>query len=116
MPRLIDLEPEWLRYEKRADGRVYFVPSDMANAHGIKFLCPKCFAEKPDGVGIHSVICWSRSRGTPDDAEPGPGRWTFGGERFDNLSLHGDPPGNPRSVQLNGGCGWHGYVTEGEAA
>lgn len=113
--RLLDLNPQFLRYEKR-DGKVVLPYVErIEEAQGIRFLCPKCFVEKGGPVGTHGVICWSRSRGTPDDASPGPGRWTIEGSGFADLTLNGDPPGTARSVLLTGGCGWHGFVTAGEA-
>jgi hypothetical protein len=111
--KLIDLEPYWLRYEKRADGES-FVPASMANAQGIRFLCPLCFSKNGGPTGTHQVICWSRARGTPDDVHPLPGRWTFEGSGFENLTFNGDPPGGARSIQLSGGCNWHGFITNGE--
>lgn len=132
MTRLIDLEPQWLRYEmqpntwteRQPDGtdrevsgmRAHFVKVDtLAKAHGIKFLCPKCFVERGTAAGTHAVICWSRSRGTPDDAQPGPGRWALAGTDFYDLTLNADPPSTARSVLLSGGCGWHGHITDGVA-
>lgn len=113
--RLTNLDPKWLRYDKRPEG-TFFVPSTMIEAHGIRFLCPKCFAANGGAGGTHGVICWSRSRGTPDDAEPGPGRWTFLGTGFEDLTINGDPVGAARSIALKGGCAWHGFVTAGDAA
>jgi hypothetical protein len=43
------------------------------------------------------------------------GGWRIVGTGFANLSLEADPPSAARSVQLNGGCAWHGFVTAGEA-
>jgi hypothetical protein len=90
---------------------------DKAGAHGVKFLCPKCFAVNGGPVGTHSVICWSRSSGTPEDMQPGPGRWKMDGTGLDDLTLNGDAPdgGGARSVLLTGGCGWHGFVDDGYA-
>lgn len=104
--RLTDLEPEWRRYEQR-DGHIYHVTVDtIAEAQGIEFLCPKC--------RDHHVVCWSRTRGVPDDARPGPGRWTLEGTGFHDLTLNGDP--GARSIDLKGGCRWHGYITNGEVS
>jgi hypothetical protein len=114
--RLIDLNPEFVRYEQRTGGHIYYVivPA-IDEAQGVEFLCPKCFAANGGPAGTHRVICWSRSRGVPDDAVPGPGRWTLNGSGFADLTLDGDPPGNSRSVLLTGGgCGWHGFITNGE--
>jgi hypothetical protein len=114
--RLVDLDPKFIRYERRDDGRIYHCEvQTIDEAQGVRFLCPKCFAENGGEVGTHLVVCWSRSRGVPDEAAPGPGRWSLHGSGFHNLTLNGDPPGGARSVQINGGCGWHGFVTAGEA-
>lgn len=112
--RLAQLEPRFIRHERR-DGKTFhrFVES-IAEAQGIIFLCPKCFAKNGGPVGTHSVICWSRSRGVPDDVSPGPGRWALQGSGFEDLTLGADPPNRARSVLLTGGCAWHGFVTKGE--
>lgn len=141
--RLTELEPQFLRFEERietqkrhkADGYMddpahvhtdecwedYTGPQQyfpmvytLADAQGIEFLCPKCFAENGGRVGTHAVICWSRSRGVPDHAHPAPGRWMLEGTGYHDLTLNGDPPGNARSVLLLGGCDWHGFITNGE--
>lgn len=89
----------------------------MREAHGVMFLCPKCFHDnKQSPIGVHSVICWSKSAGTPADREPGPGRWKMTGHSLDDLSLDAEPGSNgARSVALQGGCGWHGFVNYGVA-
>jgi hypothetical protein len=113
--RLVDLEPIFVRHEVR-DGRQYQVPvKTLAEAQGVRFLCPKCFKANGGAVGTHGVVCWSRSRGVPDGVQPGPGRWTLAGTDLEDLTLNGDPPGQARSVQINGGCGWHGHITAGMA-
>lgn len=116
--RLTDLEPQFLRYEEKVeDGKTHvYLPNvdAIGEAQGIKFLCPKCFQANSGNVGTHAVICWSRSRGVPDNARPRPGRWALVGTGYGDLTLNCDPPSNARSVQLNGGCQWHGHVTNGE--
>lgn len=104
------LRPKWIR--TTPDG--FRIVETKAEAQGVMFLCPKCYAANGGVVGTHMILCWSRTLGTPDDKTPGPGRWTFAGD-LANLSINGDPPGNARSVQLHGGCAWHGHVTAGEA-
>lgn len=112
--RLTELEPEFLRLtsHKGAFRRV----KDIADAQGIWFLCPKCFVANGGPRRTHRVLCWSRSRGVPDDVTPGPGRWTLEGTGLDDLTLNGDASGGggARSVLLTGGCGWHGFITGGE--
>lgn len=114
MPRLRELKAQFLRYDRRPDGVFYQKVDTLAEADGILFVCPKCFAEKHSVVGAHSVICWFRGK-VPDDATPGPGRWTPAGSGYDDLSFVPGSPPMMRSVQLNGGCQWHGFVQNGEA-
>jgi hypothetical protein len=134
--KLTELEPRFLRYETKrelmpfaegppiGDGppatvwreadRVFMrYVNSIEDAQGIKFLCPKCFAENKGPIGTHVVICWSRSRGVPEHAEPKPGRWSLVGTGYNDLTLNGDPPGNARSVLLTDGCRWHGFITNG---
>lgn len=114
--KLTELDAAFLRIEHR-DGVTMFVEVDnIEQAQGVRFLCPKCFAENSGAAGTHGVICWSRSRGVPDDQSPAPGRWALSGTGLGDLTLNADPPSQARSVQLNGGCAWHGSVTSGEAA
>ncbi len=106
-------------FHKERRPQVYMHVVDiLSEAQGVEFLCPRCFAENKGPVGTHRVICWSRSRGVPEDAVPGPGRWKMDGNTLDDLTLNGDAVGGggARSVLLTGGCGWHGFVTEGDAA
>ena len=137
--KLIELSPRFLRYEKRLDTwtevdrqpspgetsesvphhvvtamRAFWpFANGIEDAMGIEFLCPKCFSANNGPVGTHVVICWSSSRGVPDDATPGPGRWRLVGTGYHDLSLM-EEPGKSRSVLLLGGCAWHGFVTNGE--
>ena len=109
--KLTELNPEFMKIDSPGHWRMV---ESIAAAQGIKFLCPKCFAENGGEVGTHAVICWSRSRGVTEAEHPGPGRWKIEGTGFSDLTLNADPPGTNRSVQLNGGCNWHGFVTNGE--
>lgn len=102
MTRLANLDASFVHLES-PDGAFREV-STIGEANGVLFDCPKC--------GRHSVLCWSRSRGVPDGIEPGPGRWEMTGSGLDDLTL------SP-SIDLsrNGsGCGWHGWVKNGDAA
>lgn len=107
MTRLLDLDPQWVA---DYDGvvRSMFrgtVVLTIDTAQGVLFECPKC--------GAHSILAWFRGRGVPDDATPGPGRWTPSGTGFGDLTLK-------PSIDLSGGnptsCQWHGFVTNGDAA
>jgi len=104
--RLRELEPEWLRFEGTPNHYRYDV--DRAEANGIMFLCPLCFAKNGGPVGTHRVLCWDPS--VPQTMSPTPGRWNLVGESFDDLSL----VAGSSSVKLEKGCQWHGYITNGE--
>jgi hypothetical protein len=112
MPRLKDLEAELLWQLSPTKSFRTDCPT-LAEAQGVLFLCPVCFAKNKGSVGTHSVICWFNDRGVLPDVTPGPGRWNPTGTCLDDLSF--GPPG-AFSVWLNGeGCGWHGFVKNGEA-
>jgi hypothetical protein len=85
----------------------------LGEAHGVWFLCPKCYAENGGPIGTHAVLCWFVGR-VPDDADPKPGRWTPTGTGLSNLTFV-PSPGRSQSVLLTGGCGWHGFVADGNA-
>lgn len=139
--RLTQLEPRFIRYEEQMETwEVVDRQPDYANgetcesvphhqvsgmraywphvaaldqAQGVEFLCPLCFTANGGAVGTHAVVCWSRSRGVPETATPGPGRWRLVGTSFEDLSLM-EEPNQSRSVLLLGGCAWHGFVTGGD--
>ena len=83
----------------------------LSEADGVSFLCPKCFTENGGNVGTHRVLCWFAGR-VPDDLDPKPGRWHPAGASLEDLTFIG--PGSV-SVELVGGCQWHGFVRNGEA-
>lgn len=112
MATLQELEAHFL---KVLDDRTYETAGiSLANADGVMFLCPKCFAANGGKVGTHSVICWFRGK-VSDELTPKPGRWTPVGTGLGDLTF---VPGNPPmaiSVLLTSGCGWHGFVKDGRA-
>ena len=94
--KLTDLEPQLTRI---AGPDRYEDVTTLQNAQGLMFECP---------CGGHSVLVWFRDRGVPGSERPGPGRWQVSGSGYSDLTL------SP-SVHLTGaGCGWHGFVTNGE--
>jgi hypothetical protein len=94
--------------------RPHFVDvGTLAEADGVSFLCPKCFASNGGPVGTHTVVCWFEDK-VPDDAHPGPGRWNPVGTSLDDLTFV--PGKKSQSVLLTSGCAWHGFVTNGDAA
>lgn len=112
--RLLDLEPELIRY-LTTDGKPgHHRVATLAEAQGLWLLCPTCFAANGGPIGTHGIICWSRSRGVPDAASPGPGRWRLDGTGLADLTLNAEPPETRRSVKLTGaGCGAHFHITNG---
>ena len=107
--KLRDLDAEFL---KRLDDKTSRRVDTVAEADGIMFLCPKCFAEKGSSIGVHSVICWFVGK-VADHIDPKPGRWVPSGTGIDDLTFIGP---NAASVLLTGGCNWHGFIRNGEAA
>lgn len=95
--KLTDLEAQFHRLTLN-DGIEYV--DELADAQGVMFLCP---------LGHdHMVDVLFRNRGVPDAATPGPGRWDVSGANLSDLTL------SP-SVHLPGvGCGWHGWIRNGE--
>lgn len=105
--KFAELEPAFYRHREE-DGRELHVPVDkLEDAQGVMFLCPKCFVENKGGVGTHHMMCWFSKRGVPNHVTPKPGRWDVSGTGLEDLTL------SP-SVLIIGGCGWHGFITNGE--
>lgn len=105
--KLTELEPEFLR---RDDDAHFQHVETFAEADGVLFVCPKCFAANGNSrIGVHSVICW-RPR-VPQTTKPTPGRWEFEGAGLSDLTLIA----GSSSIHLTGpGCGWHGFIRNGE--
>ena len=123
--RFAELEPRYLRIEekiepwtrRKEDGaneqvvgpRRYYCPvTTIAEADGVKFLCPKCFQANGGVEGSHIVICWRPK--VAKDVTPGPGRCELVGTSFEDMSLVSSPTS---SVQLYGGCNAHFTVSQG---
>lgn len=83
--------------------------TDLAQAQGMRFLCPACYAKNGGEVGTHGVLCWFAGRGVPDSLSPGPGRWVVSGTGIDDLTL------SPSVHLTTSSCGWHGWVQNGSA-
>ena len=106
--KLVDIEAFFLKIEE--PGRLYRRVDTIQEAHGVQFLCPKCFADNGGSVGTHSVICWDSTRGVQPEETPKPGRWEMLGTGLDDLTLRA----GSSSVLLTGdGCKAHFYVENG---
>lgn len=84
----------------------------LERAHGVWFLCPKCYHQNKGAEGTHHVMCWFEGL-VPDDANPGPGRWTPAGTGLADLTFIPGERTRATSVQLTGGCRWHGHIIGG---
>lgn len=95
------------------EGPTEYIPEvdTLAEAHGVWFLCPKCYAANGGAVGTHAVICWFVGK-VSDNVDPKPGRWTPIGTGLHDLTFV-PSAGRSHSVLLTGGCGWHGFVEQG---
>lgn len=90
----------------------YWRVESLVQAHGVGFLCPKCYAANKGPVGTHRVTCWFEGS-VPDDARPGPGRWTPSGNGLADLTFVPGEKIKATSVLLKGGCAWHGHIIGG---
>jgi hypothetical protein len=117
--KLIELDAHFVKLEMLPqdehfpNGRPSFRRVELlSEADGVWFLCPKCFATNQGKVGTHSVLCFFEGR-VPDWVQPNPGRWNPVGTGLNDLTFV--PGKKTQSVQLLGGCNWHGFVTNGSA-
>lgn len=112
------------------DGRLYAVDQakhenvpvkTVAEADVLYFQCPKCAAGLPRGQDERTGLGYVEGAhyiSVPFDAHDGrpalppqPGfvpRWSVTGKSIDDLTTQ-------PSIQVVGGCAWHGWVTNGEA-
>lgn len=113
---LLDLDPRFVA-NVAGPGNTSYVArvSTLAAAHGVSFLCPKCYHAAGRRIeGVHRVTCWFEGR-VPDEMRPGPGRWAAAGAGFEDLTFVPTPRESRTSVKLEGGCRWHGHVVGGHA-
>lgn len=119
MPTLIELEGTFIRYREESKEEMlvrgaatpsFFLEhvSTMAEAHGIRFLCPKSIASHSGKVGAHSVQIYFVGSQVPNhigvNAKGDAVRWTASGTSLDDLSL------SPSIQEQDNICGWHGFV------
>lgn len=101
--------------EKKKELRDYRIPvNNIEEAQCVWFQCPKCVREKGTVVGCHFVEVTFADRGVL----PGQGiknksgediRWNISGTNYNDLTV-------TPSVLIQGGCGWHGFITAGEVS
>lgn len=103
---LQQLEPRFLKIT--VPSKEHRFVDDIAEADGIRFLCPKCYQANIGPVGTHGVICWAPH--VPQTELPTPGRWNLVGSGYADLSL----VAGSSSVLLRGGCNAHFFVEHGQ--
>lgn len=125
--KLTDLDPTFVRWETRTERRQFTdgereVPVEysirvatLAEAQGVRFLCPACFAKNGGAVGTHGVEVAFVNRGVAShqgsQSRAGePSRWEVSGNDLHDLTLH---PSIDSSG--DGGCTFHGFITNGDA-
>ena len=113
--KLTDLEPQFHGAPYIRDDGATILPhvDTIKEAHGVRFLCPKCFVDNGGSVGTHGVICWGPA--VSQDFKPTPGRWNLNGTGFGDLTLTGAGE-RTDSVRMisEGGCEAHFHVTNGK--
>lgn len=86
----------------------------LAEAQGVRFLCPACYEANGGPIGTHTVCVAFEGRGVPpalgSQGEHGPSRWSVSGHGLDDLTLSPSIDGT-----RGGGCRWHGWVQNGVA-
>lgn len=127
--KLLELEPHFLRVlvEKNVPTAIANDPMDLskgsreelrdrttlhrvgtlAEAQGMWMLCPKCFIANGGRVGTHSVLVLFEGRGVPEGVCLGTARWAVSGSSLRDVTV------SP-SILVVGGCGWHGFVENGQ--
>lgn len=108
--RFADLEPSFLRFETNDfSSKVFQMQDAIAGAHGVMFVCPKCYVSCGGRAGAHSIICWTPA--VPQTVSPQPGRWAMQGTGYNDLTL---VAGSSSVLLLGpGGCQAHFFVRDG---
>lgn len=132
---LLLLEPEYVRHERRVEEYTVVVgdpltwqPGDptrkvtgpreytprvktLAEAHGLFFLCPRCFQANGGPVGTHGVLVTFEGRGAPAGSgsrnSKGDIRWRVSGSCFEDLTVE------PSILIKGGGCDAHFFIRNG---
>ena len=104
-----DLEGRFLKHEI-SDGKEGLLQVDtLAEADGVWFLCPKCFAENHGPVGTHMHMIGFAGRCPPGSYTKGSAGEDTRWQVADCSTCMEDLVLTP-SIQAIGGCNWHGFV------
>lgn len=86
----------------------------LAEAQGVMFAYPLCYKNNGNSlVGTHYVQVAFEGRDIPDhlgthNSKDEPVRWQVSGTGLNDLTTK-------PSILLEGGCNWHGFITNGDA-
>lgn len=135
--KLIDLQPQFYRYDRRitevdhcigdpatwrergcpteklVEPRDWRVPCDtLTEAQCVWFVCPKCSQAAGELPGCHYVEVPFADRGViagqgVKNSKGEDVRWSVSGTGYGDLTTQ-------PSILVEGGCNWHGHLTNGE--
>lgn len=113
--KLTELNPQWLGAGSEGISDAAGNPVPYRRGVGLTFDCPcaSCTEKRkqdPESAFYHSVVVMFQN---PLDGQPFGGEhayWKREGDTFETLTLTPSILKNPE----RGGCGWHGWVKNGE--
>lgn len=99
-------------WSPRPERMVFHPVESVAQAHGVRFLCPKSFAKNGGPKGTHSVYIFFA--GSPYAGRNLAGeevRWNVaGGTSLDDLQLTPSIQEQDDNMPPEHRCNWHGFV------
>lgn len=101
--RLVDLNPRFVGGGGEGVSQADGTPAPLREGLGVILTCPCGTCD----VELYVPFTNPLDGGPPYEGHP---TWARSGETFDTLSL---TPSILRN-KAKGGCGWHGYITNGE--
>jgi hypothetical protein len=116
--KLVHLEPQFIQYFEEGVAQYLRHVPDLGHAQGVQFLCPVCFVRNGGAVGTHLIEVTFAGKGVKDhlgshNNKGKPSRWTASGTGYADLTLKPSILIDPAKPACDG---WHGFVTNGEAA
>lgn len=116
--KLTDLHPRWVGAGGAGIFNADMTPAPERHGVGLSFdcPCPACTAQRTGDEDadfrLRHFVAFTNplDGGEPFDSSPGRPHWTRVGETFEGLTV------TPSILSMveKGGCGWHGWITNGE--
>lgn len=103
--RLAELQPSWLGAGGEGITDAEGKPVPERHGIGIVFDCPCGRCDEYNRV----AVCFENPLDGKPPRQDRRSLWRRQGETFETLTLH-------PSIRRVGGCGWHGFVTNGEVS